>query len=80
MQGGGIKIDLRPFELAKLGSSQSVSKRHKQHRGIPMPVTIRLCRLDQLLNLTGRQVFAATILTVGQSCGRNCSVYSSWRH
>jgi hypothetical protein len=36
-----------------------------------MAVTIGFCGFDQLLNLTWRQVFAATILAVGQSCRRN---------
>jgi hypothetical protein len=58
MQGCAGKADLRPFEPAKLGSSQPMSKCHKQHRRIPMPVTIRLCGLDQLLNLAWRQVLA----------------------
>ena len=44
MQGCTIKVDLRPFEPAKLGSSQPMSKRHEQHRRIPMPVTIGLWR------------------------------------
>ena len=68
MQGCAGKVDLRPFEPAKLGSSQPMSKRYKQHRRIPMPVTIGLCGLDQLLNLTWRQVFAATIFAICQSC------------
>jgi ATP-dependent exoDNAse (exonuclease V) beta subunit len=57
-------------------SSEPMSKRHKELRGIPMPVTVGLCDLDQPLNLVWRQVFAATIFAIRQSCWRNCSVFS----
>src|SRR5262249_54031689 len=75
-----IKIDLRPFELAKLGSSRSMSICHKQHRRIPMPVTIGLCGLDQPLDLTSRQVFTATVFAIRQSCWCNCSVFGIRLH
>ena len=80
MQSCASKVDLRPFEPAKLGSSQPMSKRHKQHCRIPMPVTIGLGDLDQLLNLAWRQVFTATIFAIRQSCWRNCSVFSIRLH
>jgi hypothetical protein len=80
MQGCAIKIDLRPFEVAKLGSSQPMSICHKKHRRIPMPVTIGLCGLNQLLNLTLRQVLTATIFAIRQPSWRNCSVFSIRLH
>src|SRR5262249_60968931 len=80
MQGCAIEIDLRPFEVAKLASSQSMSIRHEKHRRISMPVPVSLCGFDQLPNLSWGQVFTATIFAIRESCWCHCSVFDIRLH
>src|SRR5262249_41416923 len=75
MQGRPGKIDLRPFQFAKLGRSQSMAKRHEEHRCVPMSVPISLCGLDQPFDLVWGEVFALAIFAIWQPCRCDCSVF-----
>jgi hypothetical protein len=51
----------------------------EDHGRVPVPVPVRLGRLDQGLDLAGRQVLPGAQLGVWAPGRSNCSIYFGWR-
>jgi hypothetical protein len=79
VQQAGGEIDLLPAERYQLAHAEAVAVgQHKQGR-VPMPVPATLAgRRDELLDLVGRQVLAASERGVRQPFRWNCPVYGYW--
>ncbi len=52
---------------------------HEHHGGVPVAVTVALCRFHKPLDLGLGQVFPGSQLAVGGPPRRNCSFYGGWR-
>jgi len=79
VQDRGIEVHLLPAEVTGLGSAQSVPENQEDHGGVPLPVAVGLGRLDQGLDLSGRQVLPGAEFGVRAPCRRDCSIYFGWR-
>src|SRR5450756_1657314 len=53
---------------------------HQNHGGVPMTVSVVLCGLDQLFNLSLGQVLSAAKLAVRPAPQGNCSFLGGWLH
>jgi len=53
-----VKVHLIPTEVANLGSPQSVPGGDHNHRSVPMAPPVLLGRLNQSVDLAGRQMLA----------------------
>ena len=67
----GLKIDLRPLQVAQFGGSQPVPEGQQDHGLIPVRPTVVFAPLDQLLDLAFGQVFAGAHVGVFGSARRD---------
>ena len=58
VQGCGFEVDLLPAQVHYLGRSQAMPVGQEHHQRVAMAIAVRLSRLDQLLDLIGREVLA----------------------
>jgi hypothetical protein len=79
MQDRAREVDLLPPEVNDLPSAQPVPERKEDHERVPLPPTIALRGLDQLLHLRQGKVFSRSQCGVGQA-QRDCSNFSGWRN
>jgi hypothetical protein len=79
VQDGAVEVDLVPAQVTGLGGTQPVPEGHQDHGRVPVTVPVGLGRLDQGLDLAGRQVLPGPKLRVRTPDRSNCSIYFSWR-
>src|SRR4029077_6179140 len=75
VQGGvAPEFHLRPLQPGYLGRPQAVAEGDQHERGIPVPMTNGLGRLDHRLELGDREIFPRPELGIRRPDG-NLSVY-----
>lgn len=65
--GRSAKLDLRPLQIAYLGSSQAMPKSSQDQRSVPVAIPPLPRFFDQLFDLGRRQIFAGTKLGIWQA-------------
>src|ERR1035437_10351769 len=80
MQRGRFPVDLLPPKVCDLRRSQPMPVGNQEHSGVPVTVSVALCGIDQLFNLSLSQMFSAAKLAVRPAQGGNCSFLDGWLH
>ena len=79
VEDGGTEFDLIPAKVAQFRRSKAMPKSDHYHGGIPVPVPVRLGRLDQCPDVARRQVLSGAKLGVRMPYRDNCSIYTNSR-
>src|ERR1019366_6371265 len=75
-----VPVELLPTQVANFRSTQAVPIGNQDHGRVPVTVSIVLCGLDKLFNLSFGQMLSAAKLAVRPAHRGNCSFFGGWLH
>jgi hypothetical protein len=74
----GCGFEVVPAQVHHFGRSKAMPIGQKHHQRVTVTVLVGLGRLNQLLDLVGREVLAGAQLCIWCALRRDCSIFGSW--